>query len=186
MAKPLRKTEWIFKLCLMALFLSLMWTGRSYPEKSRLFPELLGGIAVLLLVISFIQDFRRLRGDEERVEARQFEPPPSDIREEKLRWIKEVEQVAEKDAGYEVLEDSLRRRRLTQGIIIILISLGIGYLGGFLLTVPFYFIAFGILHGKRKQPLKYMVIALGVTVLTYLSFTCLMGVPLLRGTLWDF
>jgi VIT1/CCC1 family predicted Fe2+/Mn2+ transporter len=112
------------------------------------------------------------------------EAPPSDIVEEKMRWMKEVEAQAE-DAGYEMLESGLRRKRLIESIAIILVSLGIGSLGGFLLTVPFYFIAFGILHGQRKKAFKYIIIALVITAVTYLSFTKLMGVPLLQGLWWD-
>ncbi len=112
------------------------------------------------------------------------EAPPSDIVEEKMRWMKEVEEKAE-DAGYEMLESGLRRKRLVESIVIVLISLGIGYLGGFLLTVPFYFIAFGILHGQKKKAIKYIIIGLAVTAVTYLSFTKLMGVPLLQGLWWE-
>jgi hypothetical protein len=184
MAKRIKKTEWIFKICLLFFFLFLMWVGRSYPAKSKLFPQLLGGVTVLFILISFVQDFLKLRrGEEKKVEVKPPEPPSTDVREETLRRLKEAEEHAD-DAGYEVLEQSLRRKRLAQSVIIILISLGIGYLGGFLLTVPFYFIAFGILHGK-KQPIKYVIIAVIVTVVTYLSFTKLMMVPLLRGLLWD-
>ncbi len=187
MAGFLKRTETIFKLCLLALFLFLMWVGRSYPRNSRLFPEILGTITVVFLIISFIQDFnnlRRRKKKKEVVEETSPEAPPSDIVEEKMRWMKEVEERSE-DAGYEVLELGLRRKRLFESIIIILISLGIGYLGGFLLTVPFYFIAFGILHGQKKKAVKYIIIALAITAVTYLSFTRLMGIPLLQGLLWD-
>ena len=183
MGKRIKKTEVIFKFCLMGFFLLLMWMARGYPEKSRLFPHLLGAITVIFIIISLIEDFRKPRRDEKAVEVTVPEPPPSDVREETLRRLKEVEEHAE-DAGYELLEESVRRKRLIQGIVIILISLGIGYLGGFLLTVPFYFVAFGILQGNSKQALKYVIIAGIVTVLTYLSFTSLMSVPLLRGVLW--
>ena len=107
----------------------------------------------------------------------------SDVREEKLRWIKEMEESGQ-DAGYELLEEKLRRKRFMQTSLIILISLGIGYLGGFLAVVPFYFITFGILHGQKKQKFKYIVIAAGITLVTYLLFTTLMGVPLFKGLLW--
>jgi hypothetical protein len=185
MAKRFRPTETIFKVCLLAFFLMLMWMGRNYPAKSRLFPEILGAITVLFIIISFVQDFLKPKGEGKKVDVKEPEPASSDIRQEALRRLKEVEEKAE-DAGYEELEAGLKKKRLTQGVIIILISLGIGYLGGFLLIVPFYFISFGILHGDRKKALKYVFIAAGVTVVTYLSFTWLMGVPLLRGALWDF
>jgi Tripartite tricarboxylate transporter TctB family len=182
MKKRVKKTEAIFKLCLMVFFLMLMWMSRSYPDKSRLFPQILGAVTVLFIIISFIQDFLGPKEEEKMMEAK--EPPPSDVREETLRRLREVEAHAE-DAGYEELEASLKKKRLTQGVVIILISLVIGYLGGFLLIVPFYFICFGILHGDRKKAFRYVAIAVSVTVVTYFSFTWLMGIPLLRGVLWD-
>jgi hypothetical protein len=183
MAGRLRKVETIFKLCLLAFFLLLIWMSRDYPEKSRLFPQLMGGITIIFIMISFAQDLLIPKGETKRVEVKEPEPPASDTREEKLRQLKEVEEKAE-DAGYEVLEETLRKKRLTQAVVIILISLAIGYLGGFLLIVPFYFITFGILHGNKKHYLRYIIIAIAVTVATYLSFTTLMAVPLLRGVLW--
>ena len=98
--------------------------------------------------------------------------------------VRELEEKGESDAGYELLEESLRRKRLRESVIIILVSLGIGYLGGFLLAVPFYFIAFGMLHGKKGHGLRYIVVAAGTTVVIYLFFTSLMEVPLLRGLFW--
>ncbi len=185
MAGFFKKTETIFKLCLLVLFLFLMWVGRTYPKQSRLFPQILGTITVLFIIISFIQDFISLRRKKEEGAKESLpEVPPSDILEEKMRWMKEVEEKAE-DAGYEMLESGLRRKRLFESIVIILVSLGIGYLGGFLLTVPFYFIAFGILHGQKKKAIKYIIIGLAVTAVTYLSFTKLMGIPLLEGLWWD-
>ena len=185
MAKRFKPLETIFRLCLIAFFLLLLWMGRDYPVKSRLFPQILGGISILFLILSFVQDFLKPKGEGKKAEVKEPEPAVSDVREETLRRLKEVEEHAD-DAGYVELDASLKRKRLTQGVIVILISLGIGYLGGFLLIVPFYFIAFGILHGDRKKALKYVFIAAGVTVVTYLSFSWLMGVPLLRGALWEF
>jgi len=186
MAGYLKRTETIFKLCLLALFLFLMWVGHTYPKDSRLFPQILGAITVLFIIVSFIQDFISLRGkkEEELVKETPPEAPPSDIVEEKMRWMKEVEEKSE-DAGYEVLETTIRRKRLFQSIVIVLISLGIGYLGGFLLIVPFYFITFGILHGQKKKAIKHIIIGLAITAVIYISFTKLMGIPLLQGLLWE-
>jgi hypothetical protein len=186
MIKWLRNTESMVKVGLLLFFLILIWTSRPYPEKSRLYPELLCGVAVILIVASFVQDFIKPKGETKKEERKKLESPPSDIREEKLRWVKELEQTSEGDAGYELLEEGLRKRRLRQSILIILLSLVIGYLGGFLFTVPFYFIAFGILHGQKKGILKYIIIAFGITLITYLFFTSLMGVPMLRGLWWNY
>ena len=184
MTRRLPGTETFFKMCVLALVLFLVWTSRSYPEKSRLFPQLLGIVTIILILISFAQRLIRPRGATQKEEGKAFETPAEDVREEKLRWVKELEEKGEGDAGYELLEKSLRRKRLVQSVVIILISLGIGHLGGFLLTVPFYFIAFGLLHGQKKDTLRYIVIAVGITVVIYLVFAHLMGVPLLRGLWW--
>ncbi len=186
MIRWLRNTESMVKAGLLLFFIILIWASRRYPEKSRLYPELLCVVAVILIVVSFVQSFIRPKGEKKKEEQKEPEPPPSDIREEKLRWVKEMETKSEGDAGYELLEEGLRKRRLRQSILIILVSLVIGYLGGFLLIVPFYFIAFGMLHGQKKEVFKYIIIAFGITVITYLFFTSLMGVPMLRGLLWNY
>ncbi len=187
MAKGLRNPKFIFKLGLLAFFLLLMWTGRTYPEESRLFPELLGTVTVIIIIVSLILDFMKTKLGKNAVIVKTLPPElsSSDIREEKMRLIKEIEEKSESDAGYELLEEGLRKKRLRQAILTVLVSLMIGYLGGFLLTVPFYFIAFGTLYGQRKHFLKYIFIASGFTLSVYLFFTCLMGVPLLRGILWE-
>jgi len=38
----------------------------GYPEKSRLFPQLLGGITVVFIIISFVQGFLKPRHGEEK------------------------------------------------------------------------------------------------------------------------
>lgn len=186
MAKSLRNTESVVKLVILVFLLFLMWTARVYPEKSRLFPELLGGVTVIFIIVSFVQDFMKPKGEKKKEEVKEAGSPPSDIVEEKLRWVKEMEEKGEmdEDAAYALLEEGIRKKRLYQSSLIILISVGIGYLGGFLLTVPFYFFAFGMLQGEKKHTLRYIIIALGVTVVTYLLFTTLMEIPLLRGVLW--
>jgi len=183
MATKWKNAETLFKIVVMAVLLMLMWVGRDYPQKSRLFPMIIFGITILLILGSFVQGLLKPRGEKKK-EPEAALLPPSDIREEKLRMVKELEEQEEKDAGYELLEEALRRKRLRESVIIILISLGIGYLGGFLLAVPFYFIAFGMLHGKKGHALRYIAVAAGSTVVIYLFFTSLMEVPLLRGLFW--
>jgi hypothetical protein len=182
--RRLRSTETVFKLCLLVFILFLVWTSRSYPEKSRLFPQLLGSVTAILILVSFVQALIGPRRAVREEETGVPETPPASVREEKLKLVKELEEKGEADAGYELLEKSLRRKRLVQSVIVILISLGIGYLGGFLLTVPFYFIVFGLLHGQKKYAFRYVVIAISITAVIYLFFTYLMGVPLLRGIWW--
>ncbi len=185
MAKRFRATETIFKACLLFFFLMWMWIGRTYPVKSRLFPEILGGISAFFIIISFVQDYLKPGGNGKKADVKEPAPPSSDQRKEILMELEHVEKQAE-DAGYVELEESLKKKRLAQGIIIVLISLGIGYLGGYLLIVPFFFVSFGILFGEKKKAWKYVIIAAAITVVTYLSFSSLMGVPVLRGVLWEF
>ena len=184
MATKWKNMETLFKLVVIAVLLILMWVGRDYPQKSRLFPMIIFGITILLILGSFLQDLLKAKRDLRKEEPEAAPSPPSDIREEKLRMIRELEEKGESDAGYELLEESLRIKRLRESVIIILVSLGIGYLGGFLLAVPFYFIAFGMLHGKKGHALRYLAIAMGSTVVIYLFSTSLMVVPLLRGLFW--
>ena len=179
-----KTAETIFKLALIAFSLMMLWVCRDYPEKSRFFPRIIFSLISLLVLGSFLQDFLQSKKGEVKVTPKAPESPPADAREEALRRVKELEDQGESDAGYEVLEEGLRKKRLWEGIIIILVSLVIGYVGGFLITVPFYFIAFGILHGKKGQALKYIVVAAGVTVVTYFFFEWFMGVPLMRGLWW--
>ena len=54
MLKRFGTGESIFKLCLLAFLLLLIWVGRAYPEKSRLFPELLIAITFLFVILSFL------------------------------------------------------------------------------------------------------------------------------------
>ena len=183
MAAFFKKTETLFKLCLLVFFSLFIWTGRSYNAKSRLFPELLCITTFIFIVASLLQDFIKAKRAPRR-EIINPEGAPSDVFEEKMRLIKEVEEKSE-DAGYVMLDEKVRKKRLWQSVVIILISIVIAYLGGFLLTVPFYFISFGILHGQKKQALKYILIAFVITLVTYLGFTTLMEVPLLSGLLWE-
>jgi ABC-type multidrug transport system fused ATPase/permease subunit len=184
MATKWKNTETLFKIVVMAVLLMLMWVGRDYPEKSRLFPSIIFGITILLILGSFLQDLLKAKRNLRKEESEAQPSPPSDIREEKLRMIRELEEKGAEDAGYELLEESLRRKRLRESVIIILVSLGISYVGGFLFAVPFYFIAFGILHGKKGHTLRYIAVAAGTTVVIYLFFTTLMEVPLLKGLFW--
>ncbi len=179
-----RRTETLFKLGALVFILLLMWTARDYPPRSRLFPELLGIVTGILILISTVQSLFKPKGREMKEDREIPEVQPADVRQEKLRLLKELEEKGDADAGYEFLEEGLRKKRLFQSVLIILISLGIGYVGGFLLTVPFYFLAFGLLHGQRRRVVRTIVIAAGITIVTYLFFTSLMGVPLLRGLWW--
>ena len=100
MLKRIIYPDFFLKLVFLAFFLVIIWVSRSYPEKSRLFPQLLGVISSILIIGSLIQDFKnpkRKKGDHE---ARKLEPAHLNTRSEKMRWVQEMEEKAEdEDAG---------------------------------------------------------------------------------------
>lgn len=177
-------TETLFKILLLLFLLMLLWIVRDYPEESRLFPVIIFVITIVLILVTFLQSL--FTGGEEPAKRERLpeRAAPSGVPAEPMRKLKELEEQGEKDAGLEPLEKRLARKRSRQSAAIILIALVIGYLGGFLLTVPFYFLAFGALHGKREHTKRYILIAVGVTAVIYFSLSYLMGVPLLRGLYW--
>jgi hypothetical protein len=61
-----------------------------------------------------------------------------------------------------------------------------GFLGGFLFSTFFLFMGFAIFFGGKKNLIKNVVISVLMTILIYLSFQWIMGVPLLTGILLDF
>jgi hypothetical protein len=69
---------------------------------------------------------------------------------------------------------------------IILISTAVGLLIGFLFSTFFLFMGFAIFFGEKKNLMKNVVIAVLMTILIYLSFQLVMGIPLLTGILLDF
>jgi len=171
------KTEVSVKVFLLAFFLYLTGVSRGYPEKSALFPGLLGGVTAILIVISLAMDVIRFQKKGKVVAVR-----PDHPKEPSGAGDKEEEDNVED--GYEFLAARDRRRRLVQTLSLMLISLIVGLLGGFLWIVPFFFIAFGFLQGERGKRFNYIFLALAFTGVTYLFFVVLMGVPLLRGIWW--
>ena len=185
MTKWLRNTELLVKLGFLAFLLLLLWTGRTYPEKSRLFPEYLCGITIILIIASITLDFIKVKGKKKNRKGIDLERPSSTAMEGQMRRIKEMEAKSETDAGYELLQKGVREKRLRESILIIIFALIISCIGGLLLTVPFFYIVFGFLHGGKKHIVKYIIIASGITLLVYLSFSYFMGVPLLQGLWWS-
>jgi ABC-type amino acid transport system permease subunit len=180
MAKWLRSIEFLVELGLLIFFLLLLWMARIYPEKSRFFPMLLCTAAVILTLTSLIQGFFKVQ-EKRKKEKKEDTFPAEDVHREKLKWAEDVEEESEGDAGFKQLDEESRRKRVCQSLLIVFISIIIGYIGGFLLAVPFYFLAFGVLHGQKKQVTKYIIIALVITLLVYVFFMYFMGVPLLRS-----
>ena len=64
------------------------------------------------------------------------------------------------------------------------IIVGLGFVGGFLLSVLLFFLGFAFFFGARDAFWRHAAIAVGVTAAIWVLFERIMGVPLLEGVLW--
>jgi len=164
MKEKLKLTEVWFKLVLLVFFVLFSLLAIPYPEKSKQFPQLIAIFSLIMIVISLILDFTR--------------------KGKVAEGIADVD-----DTELKVLDMSTRktkRKRFYKAWAIILISTAIGFLGGFLFTTFFIFIGFTLFFGRREKLFKNILIAVLMTIIIYLSFQWIMGVPLLTGIFWDF
>jgi predicted CDP-diglyceride synthetase/phosphatidate cytidylyltransferase len=140
-----------FHLVLLALFIILMWESRLYPPESSFYPRIVGGITIILLLVSLVRHFRK--------------------KEE------------EKKTG---TESTVRLRRFFQISLVIVLATVLGFLGGFILSVLCYYVAYALFQEERTRLIRTLGIGVALTVLFYISFGWFMQVPLLRGWLVDF
>jgi uncharacterized membrane protein YfcA len=162
MLEKLKRTEVWFKLVLLAFF--GFWYARafSFPQQSRQFPHLIAVPSLILTLISLITDFTK----EKEVQG---------------------EIAGTDDSELTTLDESARkerRKRFWQAWVIILVSMAVGFLGGFLFSAFFLLLGFALLFGNRNNLIKNMILAVGITMATYVTFQWFMDVPLLRGVLW--
>jgi hypothetical protein len=147
------------KTALMALFVLLYVMARSYPSESRQFPQLIAVFTLVILVISLVRDFL----------GKKTAAPP--------------ESAESSDAGFQAVDQEIgqkekkRRLYLTWGMI--LISTGIGFWGGFLITTFLLFIGFALFFGEKKHLMRNSLTAIAVTAVIYFIFEWVMRVPLL-------
>ena len=159
-----KRTEVWFKLVLLILFSLLYLLAIPYPEKSKQFPQLIAVFSIVMIVISLIIDLTRKGTGVGEI---------ADVGDTELKILDETTKKA-------------RRKRFYQAWGIILISTAIGFLGGFLFSTFSLFVGFALFFGKRtrKYLLKNIFIAVVMTILIYVAFQWIMGVPLLTGILW--
>ena len=162
MREKFKLTEVWCKIALLFIFSAFYVLAIPFPEKSRQFPQLLAVISLVMTVIALIMDFSRkatLQGEITGVD----------------------------DTELKVLDaktKSARKKRLYQAWAIILVSTGVGFLGGFLFSALCFFAGFALVFGSRKKQGKNMIIAVAMTIVVYFIFGRTMGVPLLEGVLW--
>jgi hypothetical protein len=135
-----------------------------YPEKSKQFPQLIAVFSIIMIVISLMIDLTRKETGVGEI---------ADVGDTELKILDETTKKA-------------RRKRFYQAWGIILISTAIGFLGGFLFSTFSLFVGFALFFGKRtrKYLFKNIFIAVVMTILIYVAFQWIMGVPLLTGILW--
>ena len=83
-------------------------------------------------------------------------------------------------------ESILRRRRFLQISLVVVLATVLGYVGGFIVSVLCYYVAYALFHEDRTRLIRTLGIGVVLTVLFYISFAWFMQVPLLRGWLVDF
>jgi len=162
MREKLKSTEVWFKIVLLFVFSGFFIAALPYPQESRQFPQLLAVISLALTVIALVIDFLRPQAIAGEI---------GDVDDTELRVLDAATRVA-------------RRKRFYQAWAIILVSAGIGFLGGFLYSAILLFAGFGLVFGNREDRIKNLMIAVAMTVLVYFVFGRIMAVPLLDGVLW--
>lgn len=150
-----------FKVLLLFVFGAFFFLANPYPPESRQFPQLLAVISMGLTALALAMDFLRAQGGA-------------------------VEIGGVDDTELQVLDAATRRarrRRFYQAWAIILVSTGVGFLGGFLFSTVLLFLGFGLVFGRRENRIKNVIVAVLLTVVIYFVFGRIMAVPLLDGVL---
>jgi hypothetical protein len=162
MLEKLKRTEVWFKVVLLAFFGILYAQAFSFPQQSRQFPHLIALPSLILTLVSLVIDFAGKKMATGQIAGTE-------------------------DAELTTLDESARRerkKRFWQAWGIILVSMAIGFLGGFLFSAFSLLVGFAFLFGRKENLRKNLIYAVAITIATYLVFQWFMDVPLLRGTLW--
>ena len=162
MKEKLKSTEVWFKIVLLFVFSGFFILAIPYPQESRQFPQLLAAISVVLTVIALAMNFLRAQVIAGEIDG---------VDDTELKVVDTATRLA-------------RRKRFYQAWAILLISTGIGFLGGFLFSAVLLFGGFGLASGRREDWVKNVIIAVAMTVVVYFIFGRIMAVPLLNGVLW--
>lgn len=162
MREKFKLTEVWCKIALIFIFSAFYVLAIPFPEKSRQFPQLLAVISLVMTVIALIADFSR-----------------KDTLQGEITGVDDTE--------LKVLDaktKKARKKRLYRAWAIILVSTGVGFLGGFLFSALCFFATFALVFGSGEERVKNMIIAVALTIVVYFVFGRTMGVPLLEGALW--
>jgi len=162
MLEKFKLTEVWLKIALLFVFSAFYVAALSFPEQSRQFPQLLAVAGLVMTAIALAMDFTRQRAVRAEI---------SGVDDTELRVL---------DAD----DLRARKKRYYQAWAIILFSTIIGFLGGFLFSALCLFAGFALYSGSRAKLPRNLVAGAGMTVVVYVVFGVMMGVPLLNGVLW--
>jgi hypothetical protein len=150
------------KIALLVVFSAFYIAAIPFPEKSRQFPQLIAIVSLIMTVMALVLDFTRKKAVQGEISG--------------------VD-----DTELQVLDDRTRRerrKRYYQAWAIILVSTGIGFLGGFLFSALCLFAGFAVFSGSREKLVRNTIVAVATTIVVYFIFGTIMGVPMLSGILW--
>ena len=157
MKETLKRLDVWCKMALMVLFAVLYLMARSYPDESRQFPQLIAVFTLAVLLYSLVRDFSGKTA---------ASPGPAEA----------------SDAGFQAAdqrnEEKEKRRRFTLTWGMIIVSTGLGFWGGFLITTFLLFIGFALFFGEKKHLVRNVISAVAVTAVIYIVFEWIMRVPL--------
>ena len=150
------------KMALLFVFSAFYIIAIPFPEKSKQFPQLLAIFSLVMTMLALVLAFTRKNAVQAEI---------SDVDDTELKVLDAETKRA-------------RRKRYYQAWAIIIVSTGVGFLGGFLFSALFLFGGFAVLFGSREKLLRNMIMGVLMTIMVYLVFGLVMRVPLLRGILW--
>ena len=162
MKEKFKLTEVWCKIALLFFFSAFYILAIPFPEKSRQFPQLLAVVSLALTLMALVLDFTRKNAVQAEI---------SDVDNTQL----EVLDAATKRA---------RRKRYYRAWAIIIVSTGVGFLGGFLFSALCLFAGFAVLSGGREKLIRNAIVGVAMTIVVYVVFGMIMRVPLLSGLLW--
>ena len=162
MKEKFRLVEVWCKIALLFFFSAFYLLAIPFPEKSRQFPQVLAVVSLALTLMALVLDFTRKNAVQAEI---------SDVDNTEL----EVLDAATKRA---------RRKRYYKAWAIIIVSTGVGFLGGFLFSALCLFAGFAVLSGGREKLMRNATVGLTMTLVVYVVFGMTMRVPLLSGLLW--
>ena len=155
-----------FELALIIAFGAAYVVVGTYPDRARQFPQLIALVSLLLTALALVQDY--LAGGTRPASP---QTPLTAGR-------------ATEPASPQTTEPAIATSRVAKAAAIIVVATLAGAAGGFLLSVLLLFLGFAFFFGAREAFWRHAAWSVGVSVVIYLLFDRVMGVPLLAGLLW--